>query len=347
MNQPGVTEKPVRLSLEDARDLVVRALTVSHVNNTNAVSTATALAAAEADGQRGHGLSRVPSYAAQARSGKVDGYARPEVSRPASALLRINAKSGFAFPAIDLACKHLPELAAVSGVASACICNSHHIGQAGAHAERLALQGLCALVLSNSPKAIGFWGGSEPMMGTNPIAFAAPRAHDAPLVIDLALSRVARGKILAAKRNGTKIPNTWALDANGKHTDDPTEALAGSMLPIGDAKGAALALMVELLTAALTGSNFGYEASSFFEDDGTPPHIGQTIIVFRPDIASGGRFDERIENIVRAIEATDGARLPGITRLTNRQRASEDGLDISSALHEEITRIIRTGTRNG
>ena len=263
----------MRLTLADAEDLCVRALLASNVSEANARSTAKALVCAEADGQKGHGLSRIPSYAGQAMSGKVDGHAEPSLSRPGTALLRVNARSGFAYPAIDIAAESLQTIVQATGVASACIYNSHHLGQAGAHAERLADAGLVALVFTNSPKAINFWGGRDPMMGTNPIAFAAPRVGAAPLVIDLALSKVARGKILAAKNAGKKIPYSWALNAEGEPTDDPAEAMQGSMLPIGDAKGAALVLIVELLAAALTGSNFGYEASSFFEADGTRPSM--------------------------------------------------------------------------
>lgn len=337
----------VRLTLADAEDLAVRALIASNTSMANARSTAAALVAAEADGQKGHGLSRIPSYAAQARSGKVNGLAVPSAVRAATALLRVDANSGFAYPAIDLACDALPDLVSVTGVAAACVFNSHHFGQAGAHAERLAARGLVALVLSNSPKAINFWGGSKPMLGTNPIAFAVPREDAVPLVIDLALSKVARGKIVAAKNAGQKIPDSWALDADGNPTDDPTAALAGSMLPIGDAKGAALVLMVELLTAALTGSNFGYEASSFFDSEGDPPHIGHTLIVFQPELSSGGGFAERVTNIISALEHTDGARLPGTSRLTHRQRSVEEGVAISTALHQEITAIINSGKANG
>lgn len=298
---------------------------------------------AEADGQKGHGLSRIPSYAGQALSGKIDGHATPSLSRPGTALIRVNANSGFAYPAMDVACETLPAIVKVTGVASACIYNSHHLGQAGAHAERLANEGLVALVLTNSPKAINFWGGRGPMMGTNPIAFAAPRVNAEPLVIDLALSKVARGKILAAKNAGEKIPESWALNAEGKPTDDPAEAMQGSMLPIGDAKGAALVLMVELLAAALTGSNFGYEASSFFDATGDSPGIGHTIIVFDPAMTSGGRFSERMDNIVAAIENTDGARLPGMTRLERRRQVTQNGVDISSALYKDIETIIESG----
>ena len=336
----------VRLTLAEAESLCVRALLASNVSEANARSTVKALVCAEADGQKGHGLSRIPSYAGQALSGKVDGLAVPSLSRPGTALLRVNAKSGFAYPAMDLAVETLPAITKVTGVASACIYNSHHLGQAGAHAERLANSGLVALVFTNSPKAINFWGGREPMMGTNPIAFAAPRASAEPLVIDLALSKVARGKILAAKNAGEKIPDSWALNADGEPTDDPSEAMQGSMLPIGDAKGAALVLMVEILAAALTGSNFGYEASSFFDAEGDPPGIGHTIIVFDPAMTSGGRFPERMGNVIDAIEHTDGARLPGTTRLEYRKKAVENGVEISSALYKNIEKIIESGHRN-
>jgi (2R)-3-sulfolactate dehydrogenase (NADP+) len=332
--------------LVEAEDLCVRALLASNVSEANAHATAKALVQAEADGQKGHGLSRIPSYSGQALSGKVDGLAVPSLSRPGTALIRVNAKSGFAYPAMDLAADTLPAIAEVTGVASACIYNSHHLGQAGAHAERLANAGLVALVFTNSPKAINFWGGRDPMMGTNPIAFAAPRANAEPLVIDLALSKVARGKILAAKNAGEKIPDSWALNADGKPTDDPAEAMQGSMLPIGDAKGAALVLMVELLAAALTGSNFGYEASSFFDAEGDSPGIGHTIIVFDPAMSSGGRFAERMDNVVAAIDHTDGARMPGTARLEYRQKSAQNGMEISGALYKDIETIIESGHRN-
>ena len=338
---------PIRLSLAEAEDLCVRALVASKTSEANALSTARALVRAEADGQYGHGLSRVPSYAAQALSGKVNGHATPSLDRVAPGLIRVDAASGFAYPAIDLASEALPVMARDTGVAAASLFRSHHLGQAGAHAERLANEGLVALVFSNSPSAITFWGGQKPMMGTNPIAFAAPRSGAEPLVIDLSLSKVARGKVVAAKRAGESIPDSWALDADGNPTTDPEKAMQGSMVPIGDAKGAALVLMVEILCAALTGSHFGYEASSFFEGDGEPPHVGHLLIVFEPGMASGGAFDARIEDILGQIEGTDGARVPGTSRLSRRAAAEEEGLPVARDLYDEILAIAESGDGNG
>lgn len=333
--------EPVRLDLGAAERLAFDALRASRTSPEAARATARALVAAEADGQGGHGLSRVPSYAAQARAGKVDGEAVPRAALVAPAVLRIDAGLGFAYPAIDLALDQLAPLARRQGVAIAAISHSHHFGQVGAHAERLAAAGLVALVFGNTPKAMAFWGGAKPMLGTNPLAFAAPwPAGPAPLVVDLALSVTARGKILAAQRAGRSIPADWAVDRDGQPTTDPVAALAGTLLPIGGAKGAALALMVEILGAALTGGAFGWEASSFLDANGSAPDVGHLFVAIDPGPASGGAFGARMAALAEAFAAEPSARLPGSRRLASRERAARDGLAVDPALHAEIRALI-------
>jgi (2R)-3-sulfolactate dehydrogenase (NADP+) len=200
--------------------------------------------------------------------------------------------------------------------------------------ERLAEQGLVAMMFANTPAAIAPWGGSTPVFGTDPIAFACPLPGRPPVVIDLALSKVARGNILAARRKGERIPQGWALDPAGAPTTDPDAALAGTMLPVGDAKGTALALMVELLAAGLTGSNFAAEASSFLDAEGPPPGTGQLIIGFDPEVCGGSLA--RFAVLITAIETQPGARLPGARRLAARHRAASEGLAVSEALLREI-----------
>jgi len=141
----------------------------------------------------------------------------------------------------------LSKAARVGGTAAAAITRSHHCGVVGHPVERLASEGLLALMFANTPGAIAPWGGAKAVFGTNPIAFACPLPGKPPIVVDLSLSKVARGNVLAAKQKGETIPEGWALDAAGKPTIDAAAALAGTMLPLGDAKGTALALMVELL----------------------------------------------------------------------------------------------------
>jgi (2R)-3-sulfolactate dehydrogenase (NADP+) len=332
---------PVRLSLAEAEALALEALLASRTSAGNAAPTARALVAAEADGQGGHGLSRVPSYALQSRAGKVNGFATPRVEQIAGAALRVDSGFGFAYPAIDAAIETLAPLAREQGIAVAAMHRSHHFGQAGAHAERLAERGLVALVLGNSPKAMAFWGGRKAMLGTNPLAFAAPLPGGAaPLVIDLALSVAARGKIVAAEKAGKPIPAGWAVDADGNPTTDPKAALAGTLLPIGGAKGGALALMIEIFAAAITGSAFGWEASSFFDDKGGPPNMGHVLVAIDPGRLSAGTFDARMAALLEAMAAEPGARLPGTRRLTNRTRAAAEGVAIPPALLAEIRALI-------
>ena len=329
--------EPVILTPEQARTLAAGALVACNTTPDNAASVARALVAAEVDGQVGHGLSRVASYAAQSRSGKVDGHAVPVAKRVAPAVLGVDAGFGFAYPAFDLVIDQLPDVAFETGIALASIRRSHHFGQAGAHCERLAERGLVAFVFGNSPKAMAPWGGKAPLLGTNPIAFAAPMPDGAaPLVVDLALSKVARGKVLAADKAGTKIPQGWALDTQGSPTTDPKAALAGTMIPIGEAKGAALALMVEVMSAALVGASFAFEASSFLSGDGPPPDVGQSVIVIDAERVSGDHFLERMATLAAALDAEPGVRLPGSRRLRARARIAKDGIAVSPSLIDEI-----------
>lgn len=302
----------------------------------NAASVARALIAAEADGLAGHGLSRIPTYVGMLKSGKIDGQATPIVHRTRPAALLVDAADGFAFPAIDAACAELPAMARASGIAVAGITRSNHAGAAGQHVERLARQGLVAIFFANTPPAIAPWGASSPVFGTNPIAFAAPLPDRPPIVIDLALSKVARGNIIAAKQKGEPIPEGWALDAEGRPTTDADAALKGTMIAMGEAKGAALALMVEILAAALVGSHLSMDASSFLDTAGPPPGTGQSFIVIDPDSLGHGRFGAAMTRLAAAIEGQDGARLPGVRRLEKRRRAEVQGIEIPAALIERF-----------
>lgn len=330
-----MSEPDVIMPRAEAEALIQRALTGNGVSNDNAVSVARALVAAEIDGQKGHGFSRVAAYAAQARSGKVDGAVSPVAERNGMARIDIDACNGFAFPAIDLAITQLAAVTPETGIAAAAIRRSHHCGQLGAHVERLAEHGLTALMVANTPKAMAPWGGRAALFGTNPIAFAAPREGKPPLVIDLSLSKVARGKVMAAAKTGAPIPEGWALDAEGKATTDPAAALAGTMVPAGDAKGAALALVVEILAATMTGANHSNEATSFFDEAGAPPGVGQMILAFDTSRVAG--FGTRLEALLTAILDQEGTRLPGEKRFAGRQAIVEgEGVVVPGHLMQEV-----------
>ena len=323
------------LTLAGAEELVIRTLTRCRTSEANARSVARALVAAEADGLKGHGLSRLPSYAAQAKVGKVDGTAEPVVTLPRPGIVAVDAAHGFAYPALGAAEQALPEVARRQGIAAAPIRRSHHCGVAGHPVERLAEHGLVALLFANTPAAIAPWGGRKALFGTNPFAFACPLPEAPPIVVDLSLSKVARGNILAAKQRGDPIPVGWALDETGEPTTDPEAALAGTMLPLGDAKGTALALMVELLAAGLTVANYAADASSFLDDKGGPPGTGQHLLALDPQ-AFGADALARFAALALAIEEQPGARLPGRRRLELRRKAEAEGLAVADALLKEI-----------
>jgi (2R)-3-sulfolactate dehydrogenase (NADP+) len=329
----------MHLSLSAAHMLVVDALKRSGVDEAVAHSVATALVAAEAAGQAGHGLRRVQAYAAQAKAGKVDGRAKPVLSHVLPSVVQIDACHGYAYPALDLALSVLPEIARVQGIALAAIRRSHHAGVLALTVERFADVGLVALMVANATASMAAWGGRKPVFGTNPIAFAAPIPGADPLVIDLALSRVARGKIMAARQKGVAIPPDWALDRDGNPTTDPVAALEGTMVPSGDAKGAALAMMVEILAGALSGANFSFESTSLFDDKGAAPGLGQMIIVINPRASGGSIVGDRLAQLAAEISSDPQVRLPGRRGQNARREALENGIEVEEEVLAEIAAI--------
>ncbi len=325
-----------RFRIEELLALARRALERSNVSAENARVVAEALVAAEADGLSSHGISRIPFYAEQAKSSKVDGHAVPLVDLPAKAAVRVDARNGFAFPAMRAGLDKAAGITGDTGIAAVVVTRSHHAGALSHPVERAADAGLVALAFSNTPAGIAPWGGYRGSFGTNPIAFACPRRSAPPLVVDLSLSKVARGKIMLASKEGQAIPEGWALDKDGRPTSDAKAALAGTMLPIGDAKGSALALMVEILAAGLARANFAFQASSFFDAEGPPPGIGQSFILIDPEVFGGDGFADHVELLLADIVSQEGTRLPGDRRLALRQKAQQSGVEIPQALAEDL-----------
>ena len=325
-----------RMKLEALHALIVEILMAHKTGASQAEAVAKALVAAEADGQKGHGASRVPSYAGQSASGKVDGFVDPDLHRLGPSAALVDAKDGFAYPALAMAQGLLKEMLAETPVAAVSIRNSHHSGVVAHHVEPLANAGFVAIAMGNTPQAMAPWGGTKGVFGTNPIGFAAPRDGHPPVVIDMSLSKVARGKINVAASAGTPIEEGWAFDAEGNPTTDAKAALAGTLAPMGDAKGAQLVLMVEILAAALSASCFGYEASSFFAAEGPAPRVGALLIGIDPGPFSSDQFGPRLEALIAEILAQPGTRIPGARRLAAREAAAKDGVVLPEALHAQL-----------
>jgi (2R)-3-sulfolactate dehydrogenase (NADP+) len=329
-------------SIAELTGLVTDALAHAGAGADMAASTAAALVAAEAQGLASHGLSRVAQYAGHLRNGRVNGDARPRLKQDKAAALLVDAQEGLAFPACALAVREAVRSARQCGAAFAGVTNSHHFGAAAYHLEAVAAAGMVGLAFGNSPAAMPAWGGKRALFGTNPIAAVFPRRDAPPLVIDLSLSEVARGKLMVAAREGKPIPPGWALDKDGNPTTDPKAGLEGMMLPAGGVKGAMLALVVELLCCALTGAAYGFEADSFFTEEGNRPRIGQAFLVIDPAALAGTDvFHERIETLVETMLLDPDVRLPGQRRLALARQAAAEGIEVPAALLEQLESLAR------
>ena len=325
-----------RVPFDEAIARAAKALREAGANEAMAASTARALVLAQAQGIASHGLSRVAQYATHLRNGRANGSAVPVVAQRKGAALLVDAGQGLAFPACELAVSEGIAIARELGVCFAGVTNSHHAGVVVDHLRPAAAAGLVGLGFANSPAAMPAAGGKHPVFGTNPVAAVFPRRGVDPLMIDLSLSEVARGKLMVAAKEGKSIPLGWALDKDGQPTTDPKAGLEGSMLPIGAAsspKGAMLALIVELLVVALTGARFGFEASSFFVDEGDVPRIGQAFLLIDPAALAGSEvYFERIEALVSEMLVDEGVRLAGERRLALERKARTEGLEIPEGL---------------
>ena len=329
------------LSLSEIEDLSMRALLAAGTSASNARPLAAATAATEADGVASHGLAYIPIYCEHVRCGKVEGQAKPVLAQTRPAVLTVDAATGFAHPAIDLGFEKLIPLARENGVAVLAIRNSYNCGVLGYHTYRLAAAGLVGLGFTNSPASIAPSGGCKPVVGTNPFSIAAPGEGGEPaILIDQSASTIAKSEVMKHAREGQPIPVGWALDSEGNPTTDPNVGLKGSMAPSGGYKGVGVALLVEMMAAALTGATLGIHASPFAGTVGGPPKTGQFFIAIDPGATSGGEFAARMADLVAVIHAQEGAHLPGDGRQAKRLRMRESGVAVNVATLKRIQELL-------
>lgn len=304
-------------------------------------SITNALLWAEMRGIKSHGLERLPAYTAQYKKNKIKQNASVKLLSLDQTALLVDADNGFAYPALDIAIKELNNRCAQQTLCVAAVKNSHHCGALGYYVQQLAAEGLVGLLCCNAPACIVPWGGNQALFGTNPIAFACPRTNKGkkqpPLMIDLSLSQVSRGKVMLANFKEEEIPLGWALDKHGKPTTNAAAALEGTMLPLGGMKGYLLTLIVEILSATLVGSNYSYESSSFFDDKGKPPGVGQFIMAINP-LKFNPDFASRLEELCAAILAQPNTRLPGQDKSTSVEpsKSSSAKIELSARIKEYI-----------
>ncbi|MFQ6575831.1 Ldh family oxidoreductase [Pseudomonas sp. UM16] len=292
---------------------------------------------AQRDGAHSHGVFRIPGYVSTLASGWVNGQAVPEVEDVASGYVRVDAKGGFAQPALAAARGLLVEKVRSAGIGVLAIHNSHHFAALWPDVEPFADEGLVALSVVNSMTCVVPHGARQPLFGTNPIAFAAPCAGHDPIVFDMATSAMAHGDVQIAARKGEQLPDGIGVDNEGEPTRDPQKVLdGGALLPFGGHKGSALSMMVELLAAALTGGHFSWEFDWSQHPGAKTPWTGQLIIVIDPSKAAGNCFADRSHDLVRQMQSVGLQRMPGERRYRERELSARQGVTVTVQELEQL-----------
>ncbi|MGR9459415.1 Ldh family oxidoreductase (plasmid) [Rhizobium leguminosarum] len=301
---------------------------VSHgYDESTAKILATNCVTAHRDGSESHGLFRLKDYIATIKSGYVNGSPRPKIEDVSPGLVRVDADNGFAQIALERAEDIMVAKARTSGVAVLAIRNSHHTGALYIDVERFAEKGFLAIAVVNSIAVVAPPGGNKGVYGTNPIAFAAPRASTAPLVFDLASSTMSHGDVQVAAREGRLLPEDTGIDKNGKPTGSPHAILSGGALStFGGHKGASIALMVEILCAGLVGADFSFEVDRGKPLGATTARTGETIIVIDPNVGAKDLppLARRVDDLVEALSEAGQGRIPGDRRIRARREAGKD-----------------------
>ena len=308
----------LNLTLDEIYALAHDTMTANGCDVDNASALADIIMRAERDGSHSHGLFRVPGYVKALRSGKVDGTAKPVVTKKAAAVIHVDGGGCFAPLAQAVGLPVLAEAAGETGVAALSLTNIHHFAALWPETEFLADRGLVGIACTAYMPMVAPAGSTEKLFGTNPISFAWPRPGKPPVCYDMATAAMAMGDIQIAARDGKTVPLGTGLDSDGQATTDPAKIAAGVLLPFGGYKGSAIALMVELLAAGLTGEQFSYEAAENDNNDGGPPRGGEMVVALSPALIAGDGWDAHAEAFMDRLTGLDGVRLPGARRHENR-----------------------------
>jgi delta1-piperideine-2-carboxylate reductase len=324
----------MKLAIADLSELVGRCLRRGGMAPASARLVAETIVAAERDGARSHGLQRLPGYLSSLASGWVDGRARPVVVKRAPGMIHVDARNGFAQVALARAAPLLRRTARRTGVAVLGIHHSHHFASLWPDVEPFAADGFVAITMVNSRRRLVAWGGRETVLGTNAMAFACPRRGALPLVWDQASSAMAQGEVLVRASAGAALPAGVGVDRDGMPTTDAAAVLeGGAFLPFAGPKGSAIAFMVEVLAAALTGGRFGFEDSSVGRPGAVTSNAGQFVLLIDPGAMAPPGFADRIEALIQRLRDAGAERLPADARYARRRRAATEGIEVPDDMH--------------
>lgn len=295
------------------------------------------MAGAERDGAHSHGIFRIKGNLASLDTGWVDGKAVPALDDVAPGMLRAHGRNGFSLPVLDMAAQPLMAKARANGIAMLTVRKAHHFSAVWPDIEPFAREGFIALAMINSMAAVVPHGGQRKVCGTNPFGFAAPRAGRDPLVFDQASSAMANGDVQIARREGRDLPPGTGVDRDGNPTTDPNAVLeGGALLPFGGHKGSSIAMMMEIMGAALAGGDYSFEIDWSAHPGAATPHGGQTYILIDPQRGAPNTFADRLEVLIDEIHAAGQSRLPADRRYTNRRDSLANGIPIDEAALAEI-----------
>ena len=329
------------LTLGEIEALAKDTLLANGCDEANAAAIANTITRAERDGSASHGLFRLPGYVKSMKSGKVNGSASPKIDNKLAAVLSVDGDHGYAPYTLECALPELAKAAHQTGIAVMRLYNSFHFAALWPEVEYLAEQNLVGLACTCFKPSVAPAGAKEAFFGTNPLAFAWPRPGSTPVVFDMATSRLAKGDVMLAARDGHDLPDGTGLGPDGQPTNDPNEVLKGVLLPFGGYKGSAISMMVELLSSALTSDQFSYEAQKQDNNDGGPARGGELLIAISPELVAGDGWSDHANGFFDAMSALDGVRLPGARRHENRTDSGTR--EVNAALLEAIKGLNEAG----
>jgi len=334
------------VAVEGLKKFMQEAFALSGVPEKDAQIVTENLLKAELKGIASHGLSRFPVYLKRIQEGLVNPKPQITLKNILPAVLSIDGDNGLGSVVMMQALEDGIAVAEKMGICALGIKHSNHFGISTYYCEKAADQGFVSILLSNSPPATPPFGGREPYFGTNPIAFGMPRKNSPNIIVDMATSVVARGKIIRASQKNESIPEGWALDKDGYPTTDANAALAGVLLPIAGPKGAALSLVVEHLAGVLTGAGYGRGVAWQYSEKQEPANVGHFMVIIKADaFMDEADYEERTETFVSEIKDISLApgfeeiKLPGEREWEREQMVADQGIVLESDLIQQFTAI--------
>lgn len=322
------------LSLVEATRVCAAAALRLGASEATAQSLARSAVAAEAEGQPNVGVAHFIDYLDAIAAGRINAKVAPTITRPAPTMIASDANGGAAHPGFDLTFDTLVETTRSLGMALFSQKNAYTCGALGYFTGRLAVAGLVGFAATNGPALVVGSGGTKPVYCTNPLAFSAPSSDGNHLTIDQASSATAFVNIRKAAKDGRPIPEGWALDSGGTPTTDAAKAVKGALLAFGGARGANIALMVEVMSAALTGANWSLDAPSF-TDGAKSPGTGMLVISIRPDLIDPD-FGNRLARQLNRLSEEFGVHVPGVAKHALHRRAEAEGIVIPREVYDRI-----------